>query len=89
MSSPQKSCSTMPCSASSIKNLYIVFCERHRKYCCVCSKILHYLLKPSLNVCKGLEFFKFCIHSFDKNESNMYFHIAYSLHISIIFQGEE
>lgn len=72
MSSPWKSGSTMSCSESGINNLYIMFCERNRKYSCVCSKGLHYQLKLSLNICEGLEFFDLsCTGSFHKKESNM------------------
>lgn len=65
-----KSCGAMLCCASSVKDLFIMFCERNRTYIpCVCSKILHYLLKPSLDVCKGPDFFNLSsICSFYKNE---------------------
>lgn len=90
MCCPQQSCGIMLCCVSATKDLLIMFCERNRKYSCVCSKGLRYRPKPSLNVCKGPEFFNLrYICSFYKNELNMYFYIAYSLSINKIFQGEE
>lgn len=79
---PQTLSAVLLCCAPCIKDLYVIFYERSRKWSWVCRKVSHYLKKPSLNICpyspessiKAQGFFNLsCMHSFYKNESNTYF----------------